>query len=108
MVKKVTLKKCEDIVSEFDSNGTGTMQYDEFLNSCLPASNQNMRDYVLYGKRVPSYYNDGKLPVEVSNIVASIYENEMRLAKRRVELQKTLKNECEFEQHATFNRISRG
>ena len=57
-VKKPTVEKCQQLISEFDSSQDGTLQYDEFLNIIMPAANQSLRDYCLYGRRVPSYYTE--------------------------------------------------
>lgn len=54
-VKDATLEQCQDIISEFDSNQDQTMSYEEFENCFLPAANQTMRDYVVYGQRGYGY-----------------------------------------------------
>ena len=74
-VKGATIENCSEIIAEFDSSGDGTMQYEEFLNMVLPAANQGLRDYCLYGRRV--YLHPSRpLPTEITHAAVRILEKE--------------------------------
>ena len=87
-VKDTTLEECVEIIAEFDSSQDGTMNYDEFLNAVLPATNPSLRDSCLYGYKVPSYYTHPSrpLPVSVVSMAVRILEREKNLHKRRREI----------------------
>jgi len=64
------------------------MNYDEFLNVLLPATNPGLRDTCLYGYRVPSYYTHPSrpLPVSVVSMAVRILEREKNFQRRRDEV----------------------
>lgn len=108
-VKDTTLEECQDIIAEFDSNMDGTMAYDEFLNCFLPAANISLRDYCIYSKRVPSYYNEQpSLPVSVSSMAVRILEREKNMCRKRSEVRMNLFKNKEHQKLRTFQEISRG
>jgi len=57
------LKECVSIISEFDSSQDGTMEYDEFLNMVMPATNRQLREYCLY-RKIP--YSDPNKPLNIN------------------------------------------
>ena len=74
-VQNVELSNAQDIIHEYDSSGDGHLQYEEFLNMVLPAANQGLRDYCLYGRRV--YISpDRPLPLEITHAAVRIFERE--------------------------------
>lgn len=83
-VQNVGISNAQDIIHEYDSSGDGTLQYEEFLNMVLPAANQGLRDYCLYGRRV--YVSpDRPLALEITHAAVRIMEREHQLASKRVE-----------------------
>ena len=38
-VQNIDLSNAEDIIREYDSSGTGYLQFEEFVNMILPATN---------------------------------------------------------------------
>ena len=109
-VKKPTLEKCQALIAEFDSSQDGTLQYDEFLNVIMPAANQSLRDYCLYGRRVPSYYTEQSrpLPVSVSSMISRILERELNLQDKRTEARLDLFKHVDHSKYKTFHEMSRG
>ena len=109
-VKDVEVQQCQEIIAEFDSSQDGLLNYDEFLNVILPAASMSLREYCLYSKRVPSYYNDPSKPlsVAVSSMVVRILERERNLAKKRGEARMELFKSKEHQKLKTFHSISRG
>ena len=86
------------------------MVYDEFLMCVMPAANQNLRDYCLYGRRVPSYYSDPAraLPLSVTSLVVRIFEREIGLASKKNEIRTELFKNVEHQKLKTFNGMSQG
>ena len=84
-VKTINEEECKEIIAEFDSNQDGTMGYDEMLNCLLPATNPALRDFCLYGYKVPSRYVDRgqPLPVGITTTVIRIFEKEKKLHVQR-------------------------
>lgn len=109
-VKDIELQECQAIIAEFDSSQDGLLNYDEFLNVVLPAASMSLREYCLYSKRVPSYYNDPNKPlsVAVSSMVVRILERERNLAKKRADARMELFKNKEHQKLKTFHSISRG
>jgi Ca2+-binding EF-hand superfamily protein len=109
-VKDIEVQQCQDIIAEFDSSQDGLMNYDEFLNIVLPAASMSLREYCLYSKRVPSYYNDPNKPlsVAVSSMVVRILERERNLSKKRSEARMALFKNQDHQKLKTFHSISRG
>lgn len=109
-VKDIEVQQCQDIIAEFDSSQDGLMNYDEFLNIVLPAASLSLREYCLYSKRVPSYYNDPNKPlsVAVSSMVVRILERERNLSKKRSEARMALFKNQDHQKLKTFHSISRG
>lgn len=109
-VKDIDVQQCQDIIAEFDSSQDGLMNYDEFLNIVLPAASMSLREYCLYSKRVPSYYNDPNKPlsVAVSSMVVRILERERNLSKKRSEARMALFKNQDHQKLKTFHSISRG
>jgi len=101
---------CQNIIAEFDSNQDQTMGYDEFLMAVMPAANQNLRDYCLYGRRVAPYYNDPArpLPVSVTSLAVRIFEREIQLAHKKDDLRNDLFKNVDHQKLKTFNAMSRG
>lgn len=74
-VKGATIENCTEIIAEYDSSGDGSLSYEEFLNMVLPAANQGLRDYCLYGRRV--YLHPSRpLPLEITHAAVRIFEKE--------------------------------
>jgi len=94
-VKNVTVEDAQNVIREFDSSGDGSMQFFEFQNLVLPAANQSLRDYVVYGRR--GYVDPrGPLPIQVGSTVTRILELE-------VKYQQTLTNaRMDLFKHADF------
>ena len=108
-VKDTTLGECQDIIAEFDSNLDGTMAYDEFLNCFLPAANISLRDYCLYSRRLPQYYNQqDRFPVSVVSMAVRILEREKNMCRKRAEIRMDLFKHKEHQKLKTFQEISRG
>ena len=86
------------------------MNYDEFLNVFLPATNPGLRDYCLYGYRVPSQYTHPSrpLPIAVASMAVRILEREKNLIRRRHEIRIELFKNVEHEKTKSFSAISRG
>ena len=103
-------KDCQEVIAEYDSSADGLMTYDEFLNLVMPAANQNLRDYCLYGRRVPSYFNDPSrpLPISVSSLSTRIIEREILFAQKRADGKKELFKNPDHQRLKTFNDITRG
>ena len=57
-VKTMNEEECREIIAEFDMTSDGTMNYEEYLNLLLPATNPTLRDYCQYGYKVPSHFTD--------------------------------------------------
>lgn len=109
-VKDIEVQQCQEIIAEFDSSQDGLLNYDEFLNIVLPAASMSLREYCLYSKRVPSYYNDPNKPlsVAVSSMVVRILERERNMCKKRSEARMELFKSKEHQKLKTFHSISRG
>jgi hypothetical protein len=75
---EASVEDCQAVIAEFDSSGDKQLQYDEFLNMMLPAANESLREYVLYGRRG---FVDPRSPVEpmVVSIAAKILKGEVQL-----------------------------
>ena len=86
------------------------MDYDEFLNVFLPAANLRLRDYILYGNKVPSYYiSDARpLSIHVTSMAVRILEREKNLIHKRNEIRKELLKNIDFNKAKIFSDISRG
>lgn len=106
-VKNVTVEDAQSIINEFDSSADGTMQYFEFQNMVLPAANQSLRDYVVYGRRT---YQDPKQPlsVQVSSTFIRILELEIKYAQTLKNLRMELFKNSDFQRNKAFNDASRG
>jgi len=90
-VKDATLDQCQDIIAEFDSNQDKTMSYDEFLNCFLPAANQSMRDYIVYGQSRGGYGASSRVvPISVSSMAIRILEREKSLSAKKLEIRRIL------------------
>lgn len=109
-VKTINEEECKEIIAEFDSNLDGTMGYDEFLNCLLPATNPALRDFCLYGYKVPSRYTDRSqpLPVGISTMVTRIFEKEKELCRKRLQAKVDLFDVEKFDLQNIFHDISRG
>jgi Ca2+-binding EF-hand superfamily protein len=108
-VKDTTLVECKDIIAEFDSNMDGTLAYDEFLNCFLPAANISLREYIIYNKRVASYYTQSStLPISVSSMAVRILEREKNMTRKRNDVRMALFKSKSHQKLKTFNEISRG
>lgn len=109
-MKNTTVEECQEVIAEFDSNQDRSMAYDEFLNMILPATNPSLRNYCLYGYRVPSHYNDKSRPLSVSitSLVIRILEAEKKLCGRRMESRMELFKHVDHAKLKSFNLISRG
>ena len=105
-VKNPTIEECQAVIGEFDSSGDGSMQYEEFLNAVLPATNQSLRDYCMYGRRMP--YPRGQLPISVSSLATRIFEREISLHTKRNESKNDLFKNMDHQKLKTFHDISNG
>jgi len=105
----VTIEQCMDIIVEFDSNLDKTLEYDEFLNIFMPATNRQLREYSLY-RRGPAYYNDlsRPLPINVSSLVLRILESEVRLSEKQIIARQELFEHPDHSAKATFDTVSKG
>jgi len=103
-VKDVSVKDCQDIIAEFDSSADGQMNFDEFLNVFLPAASMSLREYCLYSKRVPTYYNDYRRPlsVAVSSMAVRILDREKQLNRKRLQAKMDLFKNKEHQKLKTF------
>ena len=86
------------------------MDYEEFLNVFLPAANMRLRDYILYGNNLNSYYiSDARpLSIQVTSIAVRILEREKNLIRKRNEIRKELLKNIDFNKVKIFSDISRG
>ena len=109
-IKDTSVEQCQEIIGEYDSTQDGLLQYDEFLNIFLPAANLSLRDYCLYGARVPSYYTDPKrpLPISVTTMAVRILEREKTMIDKRSECRRDLFKHIDHQKLKTFNDITRG
>lgn len=105
-VKNPTIEECQSIIAEFDSSADGTMQYEEFLNAVLPATNQSMRDYCMYGRRIP--HPRDKLPISVASLATRIFEREISMTIKRNESKNDLFKHVDHQKLKTFHEISNG
>ena len=83
------------------------MAYDEFLNVFLPAANQGLRDYCLYGYRTPGYYKS-PLPIQISSMAVRILEREKNLQRKREEIKRELFKHVDYQKHKAFHELGNG
>ena len=106
LVKDVDLAKCKEIIAEFDSNADGKLDFDEFLNIFLPASDYNLR-HLEFNPDPRGASGDG-LPSSVPSMAARILEREIGLHAKRAECHIALAKETEETLGAVFNQIAGG
>ena len=106
-VKDATAENCQGIIAEYDSSGDKTMQYNEFLNMVMPAANESLREYALYGRRG---YVDPRAPLSglVTNLVSKILGAELAMQNERQSGIQELAGNSDFNKYNAFMRISRG
>mmetsp|Transcript_6483 Transcript_6483/g.11002 ORF Transcript_6483/g.11002 Transcript_6483/m.11002 type:complete len:269 (-) Transcript_6483:821-1627(-) len=101
-----------EIISEFDSDQDCKLSYDEFLNLFLPATNNQLRSYVLYNKKKPSAMKLGEvqpgLPLGVAALVTRILELERQLAEKKFESRKGLFLHPNFILDKQFDTLTHG
>jgi hypothetical protein len=83
------------------------MDYSEFCNLIMPAANQNLRDYCLYGRR-PSGPPGMSQPASVCALAVRIFESETRLAAKKRDARAQLSQNPEFDLARVFRDVSRG
>ena len=81
--KDINNKDCQYIISEFDGNKDGFIQYNEFLNIFLPATNPAVRQYTCGGYRIIDKYH-GPIPACVITLAVRILELEKLLGRKRI------------------------
>ena len=84
------------------------MNFDEFLNIFLPASDYNLRNLEFYPDPRGFTNPDGSLPSSVPSMAARILERESAFHNRRAEAFNALAAETEENISAVFNQISAG
>lgn len=73
----------------------------------LPAANQSLRDYVVYGRR--GYVDpNGPLPIQVGSTVTRILELELKYQQTLANARMDLFKHADFQRARAFNDISRG
>lgn len=112
LVKEQSEATCQEMISEFDSNGDGMLNFDEFINLVLPSSDYGLRNIHYHEKSRGSAYAaktvDGALPAAVSSMAARILERESLFHKRRDEARKALAAESEETLTDLFMFMSNG
>jgi hypothetical protein len=83
------------------------MQYDEFLNMVMPAANESLREYALYGRRG---YVDPRAPLSslVSTLFSKLAAAEIQMQNDRNTAIDELSANSDYDKYKAFNQISRG
>lgn len=106
-LKDVSLDECQAIIAEFDANLDGTMDFNEYSNCVLPATNQMLRDYCLYGHKQFEYQSDQAKGVPAS-LVARILHKEKELCRKKLQAKVDLFDVDKEDMQKLFSDISRG
>ena len=106
-IKDATVENCQAIIAEYDGSGDKSMQYDEFLNMVMPAANESLREYAMYGRRG---YVDPRAPLSglVSNLASKLLGAEVTMQNDREAGKKDLAGNPDYNKYQAFNQISRG
>jgi len=104
---KINEADAEMIIREYDSDLDGNLNYDEFCQMALPATNPSLRQLALM--RNHSYYQYRRPQTyEIENMVCNLLDNELRLVKRREDVKRELLKRKDFIKVKAFDEISKG
>ena len=99
---KLSKLNAEMIIHEFDSDLDRALNFDEFCQFSLPATNHYMREEALMRDRYPS--KEG-ITFEVEEIVGCLIEGELRLVKKREFLKTELLKKEDFIKNKAFQEL---
>jgi hypothetical protein len=96
MYSPLNRNDAELLIKEFDSDADGHLNYLEFCNFILPATNKTLRS--LCEMRKNSYYFRPEKPLdsECREMIALHIEKELRLLKKREQIKKELLKRDDF------------
>ena len=98
----------EAMISEFDSEGRHSIDFDEFCQMILPAANSGLRDLAVRRRDSPYFRAHAPLPYEVISLVARLLDKELSFHRLRIESLQTIAKQEDFDRKKMFEQISRG
>lgn len=91
------------IIREYDADLNGSLNFTEFCQLILPATNDYMRKLALYRQEYDSKYRtQSNNSFKIINTICLLLENEIRFMKRREEIKKELLKREDFIKNKIF------
>lgn len=97
-----------DIVREYDSSNDGTLEFNEFCQLVLPATNNSLRHVAEHRHHSPYFRASEPLPYAVVSLLVRLFEKELTLHRHRNESKHQLALSPDFIKVRAFDDISRG
>lgn len=77
------LSDASDIIREYDSNNDATLEFSEFCQLALPATNNSLRHVAEHRSQSPYARPNDPLPYSVISLVVRLLEKELALQRHR-------------------------
>lgn len=97
-----------DIVREFDANSDGALDFSEFSQMVLPATNSSLRSVAEQRRYGPYFCAHKALPRDCVQLLVRLLEKEAALQRHRNESKRQLLVCPDFIKVRTFNDVARG
>lgn len=96
-----------DIIREYDASGDGRLNFQEFAQFVLPATNNSLRHVAENRHTSPHNCPNAPLSYNCISALVNLFEKELTLQRHRRAAQKQL-NQPDFIKVRAFDNISRG
>ena len=105
--RNVKRETCLEVISEYDTDGDFSLNFQEFCNLVLPMANEQIRKY---GLKVKKSKNSSKIVLkvnkEVLNYLVRIIDNEVYLAERKTMAKVQLNSDPDFDLVRKFSEVA--
>lgn len=102
------LADADEIVREYDGTGNNMLDFDEFCQLALPATNPNLRHIASTRRFSPYFRATSPVPYEVLSLFTRLMDKEMQLQRNRAETKRQLASCPDFVKVRVFDTIARG
>lgn len=105
---QVDLNDAAEIIREFDASMDGTLEFLEFCQFLLPATNNSLRHVAEHRHASPHFRAHDPLPYNVVSAIVHLFEKEVTLQRHRNQAKEQLALSPDFIKVRAFDTISRG
>lgn len=105
---EIYLQDAAEIIREFDASMDGTLEFTEFSQFVLPATNNSLRHVAEHRHTTSQFRVHEALPYNVVSSVVHLFEKEVNLHRHRNQAKEQLALSPDFIKVRAFDMISRG